>query len=237
NARVLDWARREVATSADPRTRQRLLSLFSTTRNLVVDEAFRRPNADNRAMLVTAMERWKGVGLREDQLLARLAGEGDPKTVALARELSERSAATDARGATATRVAELRTQLSETSSAYAQARRRAEVTASEIAAALRPGELFLDIWVVPASMRGGKDEDRVVGALIGPDGVRAIRGLGDVGSLTPFLRIENIFAVGRIAEAAYGDYIPTFAADIARASRPTITAVGPWHTHSIQDQR
>ena len=116
--RVLDWARREVAISADPQTRQRLLSLFSTTRNLVVDEAFRAPDADHRAVLVTAMERWKGVGLREDQLLARLAGEGgDAKAAALARELAERNAAAERRGAAATRVAELRTQLSETSPA------------------------------------------------------------------------------------------------------------------------
>jgi len=176
------------------------------------------------------MERWKGVGLREDQLLARLAGEGgDPKAATLARELVERSGAAERRGVAAARVAELRTQLSETSPAYAQARRRVEVSLSDITAALRPGELFLDIWVVPASDHGRKDDDRVVAALIGSDGVRAIRRLDSVGALTPFLSIENIFAVGRVAEAAYADFIAPFASEISRAERLYISADGPLH--------
>src|SRR5262249_60050507 len=41
--------------------------------------------------------------------------------------------------------------------------------------------------------------------------------------------IENIFAVGRIAEAAYGDYVAPFAADIARADRLYVSADGPLH--------
>jgi hypothetical protein len=173
------------------------------------------------------MERWKAVGLREDQLLARLtAANGDAS--ALARELGTRSAAM-AGGAQAARLAELRAELAQRSPAYAQARRSAEVSAADIAAALRPGELLLDYWVVPASARSAKDSDTIIGALVAPDGVRAVRRLGTVGPLAKVSGIAAIFTDDHNAALADTVFVEPFAAEIAGAERLFISPDGPLH--------
>ena len=85
---VLEWARREIWTTDDAQTRQRLLALFHTTRSLILTDALAHPDPATAALLVEAAERWKGIGLRSDRLLAQLAKTGDRETAAAARALA-----------------------------------------------------------------------------------------------------------------------------------------------------
>lgn len=220
---VLEWARREIWTTDDPQTRQRLLALFHTTRSLIGTYALAHPDPATAALLVETAERWKGIGLRSDRLLAQLAKTGDRETAAAARALA-------APGASRRdpRLAALRAQLGQSSPAYAELLRREQVPASEIAAALRPGEVLIDYWA-PAGKGNDRSGDHVIAAVITPDGPRRVRDLGDIGDFVAVSGIEKLF-VGRDAgTVAYARFVQPLEEDIAGAQRIYLAPDGPLH--------
>jgi hypothetical protein len=220
---VLEWARREIWTTDDSQTRQRLLALFHTTRSLIVSYALAHPDPATAALLVEAAERWKGIGLRGDRLLAQLAKTGDPSTAAAARALAAPRASR--RDPT---LAEFRAKLAQSSPAYAEMRRREQVSPSDIAAALRPGEVLIDYWV-PAGKGNDRSGDHVIAAVMTPDGPRRVRDLGDIGDFVAVSGIEKLF-VGRDAGAvAYARFVQPLEEDIAGAQRIYLAPDGPLH--------
>jgi hypothetical protein len=219
----LEWARREIWTTDDPHTRQQLLVLFHTTRNLIVTYALIHPDPTTAALLVEAAERWKGIGLRSDRLLAQLAKSADPETAAAARS---QAGASERRQDP--KLAEVRAKLAQSSPAYAEMRRREQVSPSDIAAALRPGEVLIDYWV-PAGNGRDRSGDHVIAAVITRDGPRKVHDLGGIGDFVAVSGIEKLF-VGRDAGAvAYTRFVQPLEEDIAGAQRIYLAPDGPLH--------
>jgi tetratricopeptide (TPR) repeat protein len=229
DARVVGWASREVASTGDPLLREKLIALFRTTRNLVVGEAAHHPGAESLALLVTAMERWKGIGLREDRLLAQLSKSSDAETARLARLIAAAGRGGAAASASALNLVKARATLVDRSPAYAEFRRRGEVTAADLAAALRPGEVLLDYWVIPASAGGARDSDQVVAALVGPDGVRSAHVLGAVGPLASVSGARGLLSVPAVAAAVYTQFLQPFEAELQGADKIYVAPDGPLH--------
>ena len=195
NARVVAWSAREVAANRDPAVRDRLLSLFRTTRGLAVDAALQRPTPQNLAALVETMERWKGLGLREDRLLAKIIAGGDPAAAKSARLVAD-SLRPGAEGAELVAAERARADLAKVSPTYAQALKRAAPSAADIAAALPEGEAFIDYWVTPLRSLGEKDGDHVIATVMTREGVAGVKDLGAVGA------IQAILANGALARSS-----------------------------------
>lgn len=224
NDRVAGWAGREVAATDDPTMREKLLTLFRTTRQLVVDAAIRNPSPDSLALLINAMERWKGIGLREDRLLAELTEADDAETARLARALV--AAARNSAPGQAAELARTRAALIERSPAYAEYRRRGDVRADDIVHALGAGEHLLDYWVIPA---GGKDReaDRVIAVLIGPQGIRRVRDLGKIGPLAFVSGVYGFLTDPRVSPLIYAQFVQPFEPDLAGVDTLYIAPDGP----------
>ncbi len=222
NARVVAWSAREVGANRDPALRDRLLSLFRTTRGLAVESALRRPTPENLAALVETMERWKGLGLREDRLLAKLIAGADPAAAKSARLIAD-SLRPGASGAELADAERARAALEKASPVYAQALKRSAPSAADVAAALAEGETFIDYWVTPLRNGGEKDGDHVIAAVLTRRGVASVSDLGALGAILAILT-DGARARSPAAGAAFANLLVAPLGDAVKDAKAVTVA-------------